>query len=182
MASIRSRRNSLRKTGYDYAFAGAYFVTICVHERRPLFGVVEGNAMRQNALGDQIERLWAALPNRFDNLDPDAFQLMPNHIHAVAVLLERPRSLSGKVESLGGIVRAFKALSTFEYRRTFGDTRALLWQRGYHDRIVRGERELGEIRAYIENNPVAWQHDRENPDRVSSPPDRWFDTSGGRIL
>jgi hypothetical protein len=34
------QRRSLRLQGYDYAQSGAYFVTICTHQRLPLFGQV----------------------------------------------------------------------------------------------------------------------------------------------
>lgn len=33
-------RRSIRLKGYDYSQAGAYFVTICVHERKCLFGEI----------------------------------------------------------------------------------------------------------------------------------------------
>ena len=32
------RRRSIRLKGYDYSQAGAYFVTICVNQRRSLLG------------------------------------------------------------------------------------------------------------------------------------------------
>ena len=34
------RRKSIRLQEYDYASAGAYFVTICTHDRECLFGTV----------------------------------------------------------------------------------------------------------------------------------------------
>ena len=37
-------RRSLRLRHYDYARVGAYFVTVCTHERRCLFGdIVDGS-------------------------------------------------------------------------------------------------------------------------------------------
>src|SRR5262245_34190321 len=38
-----------------------------------------------------------------------------------------------------------------------------LWQRGYHDRILRTERDLDSVRTYIANNPANWHQDEENP-------------------
>jgi hypothetical protein len=37
------------------------------------------------------------------------------------------------------------------------------WQRSYHDRIIRDERELALIRAYIADNPKCWELDIDNP-------------------
>jgi len=39
----KHHRRSIRLSGYDYAQPGAYFVTICTHDRACLFGeVVDG--------------------------------------------------------------------------------------------------------------------------------------------
>ena len=37
-----------------------------------------------------------------------------------------------------------------------------VWQRNYYERIIRNERELNAIQAYIEANPSQWATDREN--------------------
>ena len=42
-----------------------------------------------------------------------------------------------------------------------------VWQRNYHERIVRNERELNAIRHYIRDNPDRWADDAENPDRIA---------------
>ena len=45
-----------------------------------------------------------------------------------------------------------------------------VWQRGYHDRVIRDEEELAAFREYIQTNPLRWAIDRENPDRLARPP------------
>jgi putative transposase len=40
------------------------------------------------------------------------------------------------------------------------------WQHRYHDRVIRNERELEAIREYIANNPLKWDLDLENPERM----------------
>jgi putative transposase len=40
-----------------------------------------------------------------------------------------------------------------------------VWQHNYHDHIIRNERSLERIRAYIRNNPANWHRDRNNPGR-----------------
>ncbi len=37
----------------------------------------------------------------------------------------------------------------------------MVWQRNYHDRVVRNERELDAVRNYIVNNPANWSRDCE---------------------
>lgn len=47
----RHHRRSIRLKEYDYTQPGAYFVTICAHERAPLFGDVVDGEMRLNEMG-----------------------------------------------------------------------------------------------------------------------------------
>lgn len=74
---------------------------------------------------------------------------------------------------LGDVIGAFKSLTTLEYSRGVDskgwqsfDKR--LWQRNYHEHIIRNEREFEDIREYIWNNPLAWDLDKENPLRGDS--------------
>ena len=67
-------------------------------------------------------------------------------------------------KSLGSIIRGFKIGVTKccnhqKYKH-------FTFQRNYHEHIVRNENELNRIREYIINNPLQWQFDRENPDRI----------------
>jgi len=48
--------------------------------------------------------------------------------------------------------------------RTYGwhSLTGKLWQRSYHDRIIRNEAELNKIRTHIWNNPRDWDADENN--------------------
>jgi len=37
-----------------------------------------------------------------------------------------------------------------------------IWQRSFHDHVIRNEKSLAEIRAYIINNPLNWENDKNN--------------------
>jgi len=58
---------SIRLKGYDYAQAGAYFVTICTRERECLFGEIAHGEMRLNDAGEIARRCWEDIP---DHLSP----------------------------------------------------------------------------------------------------------------
>jgi REP element-mobilizing transposase RayT len=77
-------RKSIRLTDYDYASPGAYFVTICTHERRLLF--------EDPLLATILEEEWQHLPQRFATVGLDAFVVMPNHLHFVIWL--KPASVA----------------------------------------------------------------------------------------
>jgi REP element-mobilizing transposase RayT len=82
-ADQHPNRLSLRLKGYDYAQAGAYFVTICTQGRVCLFGEVVDGAMRWNAAGAVVDAEWHGLPRRFPGVQTDAFVFMPNHVHGI---------------------------------------------------------------------------------------------------
>lgn len=41
-------RRSIRLKGYDYSQPGAYFITICTHQRECLFGEIVNRQMQLN--------------------------------------------------------------------------------------------------------------------------------------
>jgi len=63
---IRPNRRSMRLKGYDYAQAGAYFVTICTQDRACLFGDVVDGEMRLNEAGWMVANTWEWLGNQYD--------------------------------------------------------------------------------------------------------------------
>ena len=74
----------------------------------------------------------------------------------------RRRTESG---SLGAIVRSFKARVTRDVRAARATTDAV-WQRNYHEHVIRSEAALKRIREYIATNPARWNSDPDNPRAV----------------
>ncbi len=83
----RHHRRSIRLKGYDYARAGAYFVTIVTQDRAGLFGEVVDGEMRLNDAGRMILAVWDEIPLFYPGVDTDAFVIMPNHVHGIVVLV-----------------------------------------------------------------------------------------------
>ena len=82
----RHNRVSIRLKGYDYSRAGLYFITICCHHRVPRFGVVVNGKMELNEFGKIAYAEWLKLSERFSNVELDAFQIMPDHMHGIIIL------------------------------------------------------------------------------------------------
>jgi REP element-mobilizing transposase RayT len=64
--------------------------------------------------------------------------------------------------SIGAIIGQYKSITSKRINRTRRTPGAPIWQRNYHDHIIRDERELARIRKYIRNNPLRWDMDPEN--------------------
>ncbi len=170
-------RRSIRLRHYDYSQAGAYFLTICTHNRECLFGEISGDRMVLNELGRVIESVWMELTTRYPNIELDAFGVMPNHIHGIIVIVDSPNvgaihelplRLHRRRMLIPKIVGYLK-MNTAKQINQINDTPGVpVWQRNYYEHIIRDEDELNRIRKYIIENPLQWQLDQENPDRDRS--------------
>jgi putative transposase len=76
-------RRSIRLKGYDYAQAGLYFITICVKNRKCLFGGIKNGELILNDAGKIAENCWLEIPQHFPNVELHEFIIMPNHIHGI---------------------------------------------------------------------------------------------------
>lgn len=81
-------RRTLRLPDYDYAQPGMYFVTICTHKKRCLFGEIVGIRMLLSKTGAAVEEEFLRSFDIRQELGLDAWVLMPNHLHAVVMISE----------------------------------------------------------------------------------------------
>ena len=79
-------RRSLRLPGYDYAQAGAYFVTICTRGRICVLGDVLDGEVRLSEWGVMVNSVWSELPRHYAHVRLDAWVVMPNHVHGIVLL------------------------------------------------------------------------------------------------
>ncbi|MFB8790567.1 MAG: transposase [Potamolinea sp.] len=63
--------------------------------------------------------------------------------------------------SIGAILQNFKSVSTRRVNRITRNS-GTLWQRNYHEEIIRNEKAHENIRRYIVENPLNWDEDEEN--------------------
>jgi len=168
-------RHSIRLKGYDYSQAGAYFVTIVAWQREMIFGVIVEGEMVLNEFGEIVSEKWQWLESHYPFVELGVWVVMPNHFHGILVIHDDRRGGSRsaptptKRKPLGGLIGAFKTVST-KHINLLRDTEGqVVWQRNYYEHIIRDEREMDRITRYIESNPAAWAKDAENPDSVNRP-------------
>jgi len=78
---------SARLQTWYYGWNAAYFVTICTQNREHYFGeITSGNKMEFLPVGIIADILWHEIKNHTQNIELDAFIVMPNHIHGIIIL------------------------------------------------------------------------------------------------
>jgi REP element-mobilizing transposase RayT len=173
-------RRSIRLKGFDYGTPGAYFVTICAHNRACVFGEVVDDVVRLNDPGNIVAASWADLPTHYPHVRLDAFVVMPNHVHGILLLTEgggvgagfKPAPTRTNRHPLSEVVRGFKSFSARRVNGIRNTPGAPVWQRNYYENIIRSQSSLDRIRRYIIGNPAEWSFDPENPGaRAGKPPE-----------
>lgn len=157
-----------------------YFITICTQDKECLFGNIANGEMQLNEGGQIANKYWLEIPIHFQKVILHEFIVMPNHVHGNIELqgfeeniqkyhvgaeylqpIQEQRSASfGKVisGSIGSIVRGFKSGVTKWYRSNTDIYK--VWQRNYHEHIIRDSKSYTHIAEYIINNPLRWNEDR----------------------
>lgn len=165
-------RHSSRLKGFDYTQAGGYFVTICTSGWVHLFGEIKNSEMVINDLGHIVQQTWQTLPDHYDGIELDEYVVMPNHFHGIVfingVVMTKTNLVGAglkpaptkKIHGLPELIRAFKTFSAREINQIRGNPGFPVWQRGYHDRIIRNNKELDRVREYIRTNPVNFGDDK----------------------
>ncbi len=159
------KRKQIRLKGYDYSSCGAYFVTICTQNRECLFSVGADSISAR-----MIDDVWNETIRRYQNVHCPKYVIMPNHFHAIIVIECADMEFRDDIESsptVSQIIQSFKRYSTIKYvdlvkRNLVPPFNKKIWQRSYHDHIIRNEKEYQEIWQYIEENPLKCKFAHEN--------------------
>lgn len=162
-------------------------VTLCTEGRLPILGSLVGDQpetahVRPTALGEQVLRCWNNIPSlqrKFAlektertgercqrNISLIACQLMPDHFHGIIFVREEMDI------SVGDVVRGFMVGCTKAYNATLspsheGQPLKPLWEKGYHDRILRHAGQLQNMIDYVKDNPRRKMTKMLHPDRLA---------------
>ena len=150
-------RKSIRLEGYDYSTSGAYFLTICVKDRRELLWEnmpVGAHSVRPqlSSLGKTVEVAIENIPCVYVDVKIDKYVIMPNHIHMILNIRENCGGRTLCAPTVSRVVRQMKEYVTKQIGYS-------IWQKSYHDHIIRTEADYQKISQYIEENPACWEDD-----------------------
>ena len=87
----------------------------------------------------------------------DKYVIMPNHLHMIMVVEDSQQTLLRKRQIIDNAVGYIKMNASKRIHKEVCNDK--VWQRSFHDHIIRNEKEYLKIWEYIDNNPISWETD-----------------------
>jgi len=153
------KRKQNRLTEYDYSTPNAYFITICTRNRKNLFWTDTEKTVDcpekvpLTKLGMCVKQVICDIPRHYPAITVDHAVIMPNHIH---LLLQINTDADGRpmaAPTISTVINQTKGVAA----KKAGFP---VWQKGFYDHVIRGDRDYTDIWNYIEGNPGKWVKDK----------------------
>ena len=152
------QRKPNRLKEYDYSTPGAYFITICTKDKTNLFWENVGTSVTcsddvvLSTQGKVVDEAIRNIPSHYSNITIDNYTVMPNHVHLLLQIHTDGDGVRITTPAISTVIQQMKGYVTKQLGYT-------VWQKLYHDHVIRGERDYRKIWEYIANNPVKWSED-----------------------
>ena len=151
-------RKPNRLPDYDYSSPSAYFITICTNQRRNILGRVGATDGRPHEIslssyGKIVDSCIKNIPERYPAISLDQYVIMPNHIYLLLQIHAGSDGWPLVAPTMSQVVNQLKGAAS----KKAGFS---LWQKGFHDHVIRGDADYREIWNYIQNNPATWEKDK----------------------
>ena len=142
---------------YDYSRAGYYFITVCTKDKEPLLWLPSVGATcgrpPLSPLGLIVEEELLHLDSVYANIRLDKFVIMPNHIHLILMIGSDGCGRPQVAPTISRVMKQFKGAVTKRAGLP-------LWQKSFHDHVIRNESDYLRIWQYMDTNPLKWEEDR----------------------
>ncbi len=183
------QRKHTRLQDFDYSTTGAYFITICTHNRRcvlsKIFGApqiehTEGRGESPQPVGVDVhgdpyivqllpygeiaDKYINQLDEFYDHISVDQYVIMPNHIHILLQVMSKGTDANkgGSPRTSTPMTRQTSAVSHFVStikRFCNKEYGENIWQRGFYDHVIRDREDYEKRVKYIDENPMRWYYD-----------------------
>lgn len=156
------KRKLPRLKAYDYSSPGAYFITICTHNKNCIFGsILSGDGgieptVQYSPIGEIARNCLLEIEQHYGNVKIDNWVIMPNHVHILFRITER---ITSPIKyDISNVVGKYKAAVTRTVRKiTLHPDK--IWQSSCYDHIIRNDKDYQKIWEYISGNPSKWLDD-----------------------
>ena len=159
-------RKPTRLKNYDYSQNGYYFITICAHNRKCILCDIVGEGFPLPQLtpqGEIVNKYILLVNEKYPSVKIDKYVVMPNHIHIIMSInndgMQNNDGRGNPSPTISNVVGWLKYNATKQINKKNNVTGDKIFQRSFHDHIIRGEKDYGEIWNYIDTNPQKWEED-----------------------
>lgn len=136
---------------YNYNQNGAYFITICTQDRKPILSQIVGDGSPvPKTAGLIAEKTIMQITEKYPSVSVEKHVIMPDHIH---ILLRIDNGTGNPSPTLGNIIGWYKYQVTKEVNRQNYTAGEKLFQRSYYDHVIRNQQDDNAVWEYIEQNP-----------------------------
>ena len=161
----RPARKKNRLDSYDYSQPGAYFVTVCTRGREKLLWepAAVGAAISRppdehrlpcalSGYGRIVDQAICNLPEHYPHIQVDQYVVMPNHIHLLLSVSETESGRLIAAPTLSTVIGQMKRWASKE-------AGIPLWQKSFHEHVIRDREDYLAVWNYIYGNPAKWSED-----------------------
>ena len=152
-------RKRTRLENYDYSQNGYYFITICTKNKAKLFGNIVGEGFPLPQLSPQgkiANEYILKINEKYPQIQAEKYVVMPNHIH---IIFSIDNGRGNPSPTITSVVGWLKYNITKQINLAFHTGGNKIFQRSFHDHIIRDENDYRKIWNYIDSNPIKWQND-----------------------
>ena len=153
------KRKPTRLKAFDYSADGYYFITICTHNKQKILCDIVGEGLcalpqiKLTAIGKIVNTSINYINEKYNNIFVEKYVVMPNHLHLLIKIDNCQTGGHGDPPlQVYNVIGRLKSFTDNKYNST-------LWQRSFHDHIIRGEEDYKKIWNYIDTNPLKWEED-----------------------
>ncbi len=157
MTNALPKRKCNRLKNYDYSQSGHYFITICTSDKQRVLCDIVGEGLcalpsiKLTSIGEIVKQSIEYINNNYVGVSVDKFVIMPNHVHLIIAI--QAGGHGDPPLQVYDIIGRFKSFTDSKYDNK-------LWQRSFHDHIIRDEDDYLKIWSYIDSNPQKWREDK----------------------
>jgi len=156
------KRNRLPQ--FDYSRSGVYFVTLCTEDKRQILsrvvgdGVLDVPRLALTDVGTIVQNRLIEMDRIYEDVALDNYVIMPNHVHLLLTIHQDDAETGTSRTSSPTNARLPQFVSTLK-RFTNRESGIAIWQRSYHDHVIRNEEDYLHHWQYIDENPIRWADD-----------------------
>ena len=153
------KRKRIRIENYDYSMPGAYFITICVANRKPILWNVGAATCRPNLskIGNIVETEISKIPQNYPIISVYKYCVMPDHINMILSINTDENGRQVAAPTVSTVVGHIKRWVSMQIGQS-------IWQKSFIDRVIRNDKDYRAVWEYIENNPIKLDTAYDMPD------------------